>query len=78
MKKYDLRRSLLRLVYTAPVIVIVFRLMRDHWPSWDLILYVAAICFLGDYLGDALQLWNDRAAERKRLARKEQLNQRLS
>ncbi len=71
MKKYNFRNSLFWFLRAAFVTAILFRLVRHHWPSWDLVLYSILIyCFW--------EVWdfrNFQAFERKRLARKERLNQ---
>lgn len=71
MKKYNYWRSLLSLSCVALLGVVLFRLLYPHWPSWHIFLFLAMFQFSGD----ALEFWLYKAAERKRLARKERLNQ---
>lgn len=57
-----LRRSLWRLLCVLPVGLLVFRLARHHWPTWDLLLYL----FLVWLVLDVVQLWRMRAIRRGR------------
>ncbi len=67
MIKYNFRAALLWFLCVASGVAILFRLVRHHWPTWDLVLYAIAIYVFWE----TWEFRRARTAERKRREHKD-------